>query len=88
MKQIWHIINKNTKEVVLVTKKFSKLERVARSFMKLKIDHKFQIQHFIKPEGQRNEELAETVFIASALRAGAAVGHGLLAMKLFEEHSG
>jgi AhpD family alkylhydroperoxidase len=38
--------------------------------------------------GATKEELAETVFIASALRAGAAVGHGLLAMKLFEEHSG
>lgn len=31
------------------------------------------------------EEIAETVFIAAALRAGAAVGHGLMAMRLFEE---
>ena len=33
--------------------------------------------------GVSQEELAETVFIAAALRAGAAVGHGLLALRLF-----
>ncbi len=33
--------------------------------------------------GVSKEELAETVFIAAALRAGATVGHGLLAMRLF-----
>jgi AhpD family alkylhydroperoxidase len=31
--------------------------------------------------GATRQELAEVVFIAAALRAGAAVGHGLLAMK-------
>jgi len=35
--------------------------------------------------GVSKEELAEAVFIASALRAGAAVGHGLLALRLFDE---
>lgn len=35
--------------------------------------------------GATREEIAETVFIAAALRAGAAVGHGLLAMRLFDE---
>jgi AhpD family alkylhydroperoxidase len=35
--------------------------------------------------GASREEMAETVFIAAALRAGAAVGHGLLAMRLFDE---
>lgn len=35
--------------------------------------------------GATREELAETVFIAAALRAGAAVGHGLLALRLFDE---
>jgi len=34
--------------------------------------------------GASREELAETVFIASALRAGAAVSHGLMAMRMFE----
>lgn len=36
--------------------------------------------------GATREELAEVVFIAAALRAGAAVGHGLLALRLFDEH--
>jgi len=35
--------------------------------------------------GATREELAETVFIAGALRAGAAVGHGLLALRLFDD---
>jgi AhpD family alkylhydroperoxidase len=30
-------------------------------------------------------EVAETVFIAAALRAGAAVGHGLMTLRLFED---
>lgn len=35
--------------------------------------------------GATREEIAETAFIAAALRAGAAVGHGLLALRLFDE---
>ncbi|WP_343704757.1 carboxymuconolactone decarboxylase family protein [Chitinophaga sp.] len=38
-------------------------------------------------EGATKEEIAETVFIAAALRAGGAVGNGLLAMRLFDEIS-
>lgn len=38
--------------------------------------------------GATREEIAETVFIAAALRAGGAVGTGLTAMRLFEEASG
>ena len=37
--------------------------------------------------GATREEIAETVFIASALRAGGAVGNGLLAIKIFEERT-
>jgi len=37
--------------------------------------------------GATREEIAETVFIAAALRAGGAAGNGLLAMRLFEEAS-
>ncbi len=36
--------------------------------------------------GASREEIAETVFIAAALRAGAAVGTGFLALRLFDEH--
>ncbi len=35
--------------------------------------------------GATRAEIAETVFIAAALRAGGAVGTGLLAMRLFDE---
>ena len=38
--------------------------------------------------GATREEIAEVVFIAAALRAGAAVGHGLLALRLFDEATG
>lgn len=36
--------------------------------------------------GVTAQELAEVSFITAALRAGAAVGHGLMALKLFEGH--
>ena len=38
--------------------------------------------------GATREEIAETVFIAAALRAGGAVGTGLMAMRIFEEANG
>jgi len=37
--------------------------------------------------GATREEIAETVFITAALRAGGAVGNGLMAMRLFDEAS-
>ena len=37
-----------------------------------------------KRAGATREEVAETVFLAAALRAGAAVTHGTLALKLFD----
>ena len=37
--------------------------------------------------GASREEIAETVFIAAALRAGGAVGNGLMVMRLFDEAS-
>ena len=38
-----------------------------------------------KKAGATKEEIAETVFIASAIRAGGAVGNGLLAMRIYDE---
>ncbi|HEY1868127.1 MAG TPA: carboxymuconolactone decarboxylase family protein [Candidatus Cybelea sp.] len=38
-----------------------------------------------KKAGATREELAETVHVAAALRAGAALTHGLLALKLFDK---
>jgi AhpD family alkylhydroperoxidase len=37
-----------------------------------------------KLAGATREEVAETVFITAAMRAGAAVTHGALALKLFD----
>ncbi len=37
-----------------------------------------------KRAGATREEVAETAFLAAALRAGAAVTHGALALKLFD----
>jgi AhpD family alkylhydroperoxidase len=37
-----------------------------------------------KRSGATREEVAEVVFLAAALRAGAAVTHGTLALKLFD----
>lgn len=36
-------------------------------------------------EGATREEVAETVFVASALRAGGAVTHGMKAMRMWPE---
>ena len=38
-----------------------------------------------KKAGATREEIAEAAFITSALRAGAAVTHGALALKLFDQ---
>jgi AhpD family alkylhydroperoxidase len=38
-----------------------------------------------KRAGATREEVAEVVFIAAALRAGAAATHGALALKLFDQ---
>src|SRR5438067_65042 len=40
-----------------------------------------------KKAGATREEVAEAVFIAAALRAGAAATHGTLALKLFGGHT-
>ena len=37
-----------------------------------------------KRAGATREEIAETAFLAAAMRAGAAVTHGALALKLFD----
>jgi len=42
----------------------------------------------LKKLGATREEIAETVFISSALRAGAAYTHGLVAMRYFDQSGG
>ena len=58
MKQSWHIINKETKEIALATKNFSRMEELAKSMIRLNIDDQFQIQYF------RRKDLAETCDIS------------------------
>jgi AhpD family alkylhydroperoxidase len=41
-----------------------------------------------KKAGATREEVAEAVFLAAALRAGAAATHGTLALKLFDQQAG
>lgn len=41
-----------------------------------------------KRVGASREELAETVFLAAALKAGSAAAHGALALRLFDEQAG
>ena len=38
-----------------------------------------------KKAGATREEIAETIFIAAALRAGAAAAHGTMTLKLFDQ---
>jgi AhpD family alkylhydroperoxidase len=38
-----------------------------------------------KEAGVTREELAEAAFISAALRAGASLGHGLMALRLFDQ---
>ena len=40
-----------------------------------------------KKAGATREEVAEAAFLAAALRAGASVTHGTLALKLFDGHT-
>jgi AhpD family alkylhydroperoxidase len=40
-----------------------------------------------KKAGATREEVAETVFLAAALRAGAAAAHGTLTLKLFDREA-
>jgi AhpD family alkylhydroperoxidase len=40
-----------------------------------------------KKAGATREEIAETAFLAAALRAGGAAAHGTLALKLYDEAS-
>ena len=37
--------------------------------------------------GATREEIVETTFIASALKAGAAASHGVMAVKFFDQHA-
>ncbi len=53
----WHVIRKDSKDIILATNKFKRLEKLARSLISKKTDMYFQIQYF------KRMELFETVDI-------------------------
>jgi AhpD family alkylhydroperoxidase len=75
----------------IVGKEDGKIPRKYRELMALAIACTTQCPYCLdvhtkgaKKAGATREEVAETVFIAAALRAGAAATHGTLALKLFD----
>ncbi len=67
-----------------------KIPRKYRELIALAVAHTTQCPYCLdvhtrnaKTAGATREEVAETAFIAAALRAGAAVTHGTLALRLF-----
>ncbi len=76
----------------LVAREDGRIPRKYRELIALAVAHTTQCPYCIevhtrnaKKAGATLEEVAETVFLAAALRAGGAAAHGLLALKLFEE---
>lgn len=68
-----------------------KIPRKYRELIALAVAHTTQCPYCLdvhtrnaKKAGATREEVAETTFIAAALRAGAAVTHGTLALRLFD----
>jgi AhpD family alkylhydroperoxidase len=75
----------------IVGKEDGKIPRKYRELMALAVACTTQCPYCLdvhtkgaKKAGATREEVAETVFIAAALRAGAAATHGTLALKLFD----
>ncbi len=68
-----------------------KIPRKYRELIALAVAHTTQCPYCLevhtknaKKAGATREEIAETALIAAALRAGAAVTHGLLALRLYD----
>ncbi|OFI39509.1 carboxymuconolactone decarboxylase [Arthrobacter sp. SW1] len=72
-------------ESKVISRKYSELIAVA---VALTTQCPYCIESHVKAaqaEGATEEELAETVMITSALRAGGGLAHGFMAMKFFEQ---
>ena len=76
----------------IVAREDGKIPRKYRELIALAVAHTTQCVYCIeahtknaKHAGASKEEVAETVLIAAALRAGAATAHGALAMKFYEQ---
>lgn len=76
----------------IVGREDGKIPRKYRELIALAVAHVTQCVYCIeahakgaKKAGATREEVAETTFLAAALRAGGAAAHGTLALKLFDE---
>jgi AhpD family alkylhydroperoxidase len=76
----------------IVGREDGQIPRKYRELIALAVAHTTQCVYCIeahtkaaKQVGCSREEVAETVFIAAALRAGAAVTHGTIALKLYDQ---
>jgi AhpD family alkylhydroperoxidase len=76
----------------IVGKDDGKIPRKYRELIAIAVAHTTQCPYCIevhtkkaKKAGATKEEVAETVFLAAALRAGAAATHGTLAMKFYDQ---
>jgi AhpD family alkylhydroperoxidase len=75
----------------IVQRDDGKIPRKYRELIALAVAHTTQCVYCIeahskgaKKAGASREELAETVFLAAALRAGGAAAHGTLALKSYD----
>ncbi len=75
----------------IVSREDGRIPRKYRELIALAVAHTTQCPYCIevhtkhaKQSGATREEVAETIFLAAALRAGGAAAHGLLALKFFE----
>jgi AhpD family alkylhydroperoxidase len=76
----------------IVAREDGTIPRKYRELIALAVAHVTQCVYCIdahakgaKRAGASREEVAETTFLAAALRAGGAAAHGTLALKLFDE---
>jgi AhpD family alkylhydroperoxidase len=76
----------------IVSKEDGKIPRKYRELIALAVACTTQCPYCLdvharnaKQAGATREEVAEAAFLAAALRAGAAVTHGALALKLFDQ---
>src|SRR5689334_3559532 len=76
----------------IVGREDGKIPRKYRELIALAVAHTTQCPYCIevhskkaKKAGATKEEVVETVFLAAALRAGAAATHGTLALKFYDQ---
>ena len=76
----------------IVSREDGRIPRKYRELIALAVAHTTQCVYCIevhakkaKKAGATREEIAETVLLAAALRAGAAASHGALALKFYDQ---